>query len=81
MIGPRARRILGRSVEHAADRAAGILSPLLPFQSARQAALRILDIERLPALEDTEEELQDEDGNLFFVTDYSAIGGPDLLRE
>lgn len=65
-------------LEGVVDRTAGRERTVLLFSSAQEAEQRIADIGKLPVAENNVE-LQDADGNFYFMLDYSDPDGPDVL--
>jgi hypothetical protein len=64
--------------EAAQDKAAGRDRVLLLFSSSAEMVQRVGDYSKLPAAVNNTQ-LQDEDGNFYFMFGYSAIDGPDII--
>lgn len=61
-----------------AERAQGRLRSLAPMSAAAALSTSVADPSKLPSIEETTD-LQDEDGNFFFLIGYSVVDGGDII--
>lgn len=74
-----ARRIVEAALSRGMDRLRGYGSASRRLSGFRAVVLTIPDLLKLP-VEYNADQLQDEDGNFYFLAGYSVVGGDDVLR-
>jgi hypothetical protein len=74
----RAKFPVRRAVERASERSRGVLRAYVGMSATRFAEIHIGDASKLP-VEEGVTELQNEDGQNYFLPGYSKVGGPDVL--